>query len=332
MMRLILTTTDTGAGALRGTGIADVVIGFDFRFVWGRLPLQAELASFLDGRSAEHDSVGAHWLDSLNRRQLGEIGDEYPGLAEFCDGFEKIELWVDPRPNDQLILVWLLDFLRSHQEIVSKLSLVQADDIIGGYRPESLAKWKLPALQISDDRLRLAGRAWDAYRSRTPEACSDLLSEDLTGLPQLRPAIGALLEELPGRVSGLGATERRMVELVSQGYMNPIGLFPHHAHQPHKVFGYWEAGSLLEGLARCPAPVISGLGEGPFTEEIHSLKDRHDLYKQSRLSLTDLGKAVLAGKGDFGRHNPIHRWWGGTELTNERLWRWDRGSRALVAP
>jgi hypothetical protein len=41
---------------------------------------------------------------------------------------------------------------------------------------------------------------------------------------------------------------------------------------------------------------------------------------------------VVAGKGDFGRHNPIHRWWGGTELTNERLWRWDRGSRALVAP
>ena len=79
MMRLILTTTDTGAGALRGTGIADVVIGFDFRFVWGPLPLQAELASFLEGRSAEHDSVGTHWLDSLNRRQLGEIGDEYPG-------------------------------------------------------------------------------------------------------------------------------------------------------------------------------------------------------------------------------------------------------------
>ena len=32
------------------------------------------------------------------------------------------------------------------------------------------------------------------------------------------------------------------------------------------------------------------------------------------------------------RHNPIKRWWGGTELTNERLWRWDRESRLLVAP
>ncbi|WP_283848772.1 hypothetical protein [Bradyrhizobium brasilense] len=35
---------------------------------------------------------------------------------------------------------------------------------------------------------------------------------------------------------------------------------------------------------------------------------------------------------DFSQYNTIHRWWGGTELTNERLWRWDAESRALVAP
>jgi hypothetical protein len=41
---------------------------------------------------------------------------------------------------------------------------------------------------------------------------------------------------------------------------------------------------------------------------------------------------VLAGDEDFSRHNPIRRWWGGTELTNDRLWRWDRESRSLVSP
>ncbi len=25
---------------------------------------------------------------------------------------------------------------------------------------------------------------------------------------------------------------------------------------------------------------------------------------------------------DFSRHNPIDRWWGGTHLTNDNLWRW----------
>jgi len=27
---------------------------------------------------------------------------------------------------------------------------------------------------------------------------------------------------------------------------------------------------------------------------------------------------------------PIHRWWGGTALTNDRLWRWDASSAALI--
>jgi hypothetical protein len=51
-----------------------------------------------------------------------------------------------------------------------------------------------------------------------------------------------------------------------------------------------------------------------------------------RLSLTELGQVVLAGCDDLSRHNPISRWWGGTKLTNDNLWRWDPAKRALIAP
>ena len=47
-----------------------------------------------------------------------------------------------------------------------------------------------------------------------------------------------------------------------------------------------------------------------------------EAYRRSRLSLTEFGEAVLAHKEDFSRHNPIDRWWGGTHLTNDNLWRW----------
>jgi len=60
---------------------------------------------------------------------------------------------------------------------------------------------------------------------------------------------------------------------------------------------------------------VAGLEEGPFTEEMHADESRQARYKQSKLSLTALGEAVLARTEDFSRHNPIHRWWGGTELT-----------------
>ena len=61
-------------------------------------------------------------------------------------------------------------------------------------------------------------------------------------------------------------------------------------------------------------------------------KARLARYQQNELSLTALGQAVLAGTEDFSRHNPIHRWWGGTELTNDNLSRWDPVKQALITP
>src|SRR5262249_48292019 len=123
------------------------------------------------------------------------------------------------------------------------------------------------------------------------------------------------------------------LELIASGGVQPFDVFPGHAKaNTRRVFYYWEVGELLDGLARCPFPAVSGLDAGPFSLEMHNDESRHERYKRSRLSLTALGKAALAGQEDFRRYNPIHRWWGGTLLTNERLWRWDPQSRSLVAP
>ena len=43
-------------------------------------------------------------------------------------------------------------------------------------------------------------------------------------------------------------------------------------------------------------------------------------------------EALLDGKADFARHNRIDRWWGGTALRTEALWRWDGVNRRLIAP
>ena len=189
------------------------------------------------------------------------------------------------------------------------------------------------AVPIHNDHLEIARAAWAAWRAPTPAAWFDLLAQDLSAVPQLRNTVIALLEELPMRSSGLGATEMRMLQLLAEGHVHPYDLFPgHEKPNERRTYGYWEVGELLDGLARCPAPAVSGLVEGPFDDALHDSTHRHDRYRNSRLSLTDLGKAILAQADDFSRHNPIHRWWGGTELTNDRLWRWDPDSRTLIAP
>jgi hypothetical protein len=65
---------------------------------------------------------------------------------------------------------------------------------------------------------------------------------------------------------------------------------------------------------------------------MHDDEARYGQYKRSSLSLSDFGRALLAAGDDFPRHNRIDRWWGGTRLTNERLWRWNSDAEALVGP
>jgi hypothetical protein len=333
MKRLVLTSSDGGAGALKGAGLADCVIAVEPRFAWGPLPSPSELERWLASRSAADDARGSHWLDNLRGKPVEEAQSHGLGLVEFCSGFDAIDLWIDPKPNAQLILIWLLDYFRSHQSIVSKLNLVQAGAPIGNHPSEEVAGWRILAIKIRNGHLEIADLAWQAYRAPTPRAWFDLLAMDLSALPSLRQAVVMLLEELPMLGSGLGATEMRMLELIAEGNACPPDVFPgHEKRNKRSVFGYWEIGALLDALARGPAPVVSGLDEGPFASEMLDDRDRHARYKQTRLSLTELGQAVLAGREDFSRHNPVHRWWGGTELTNDRLWRWDPAKQALVAP
>ena len=333
MTLLILTSSDSGAGVLQVAELADCVLPLGVRFVWGELQSPSDLERLLAPRSATRDVREAHWLDNLNNDGLDEARSRGLGLVEFCERFDAVELWIDPEPNSQLQMIWLLDYLRPHANVTSRLSLVQTDFSIGGQRPEDVVRLRPQAVPIRNDHLETAGAAWAAWRASTPEAWFDLLARDVSALPCLRNAVISLLEELPMRGSGLGATEMRMLELISEGHVHPYDLFPGHMKpNERRTFDYWEVGSLLDGLAHCPTPVVSGPDEGPFTLAMHNDADRHARYKRSRLALTKFGKAVVVKADDFSGRNPIHRWWGGTELTNDRLWRWDPASQALIAP
>jgi hypothetical protein len=89
------------------------------------------------------------------------------------------------------------------------------------------------------------------------------------------------------------------------------------------MFNEWEIGYLLEGLAHGPTPAVAGLDDELRTLKKDNYRDRLEAFRRSRLSLTEFGRAVVAHEHDFSRHNPIHRWWGGTELASDNLWRLD---------
>ena len=186
-----------------------------------------------------------------------------------------------------------------------KLTLFQADGEIGNQSPETFPDWKPPGVKIRNDHLEAASMAWQAYRQPTPQHWFDLLDSDFSALPQLRQTRAGTARRTSLRTTGLGATEMRMLELVAAGNVSPFDVFPgHRKRNKRRVFGYWEVGALLDGLGSCPAPAVAGLDEGPFTEELHKDEARHARYKQSKLSLTALGKAVLAADRGFQPAQP----------------------------
>ncbi|XIA63916.1 hypothetical protein ACFIOY_33820 [Bradyrhizobium sp. TZ2] len=302
MTRLILTFDDSAAGGLKAARVADCVIPFGLTFVWGKVRSPGELDLLLSPRSARREASGAHWLDNLTGARLQAARSHGPGLIEFCERFEAVELWIDPEPNAQLQLIWLLDLFRPHANVTSRLSLIQMDFSIGDHLSNELAAWRLQAIPIGNTHLETASAAWAAWRSPTPEAWFDLLARDVSALPQLRNSIISLLEELPMRNTGLGATEMRMLELISADHIHPYDVFPgHKKFNERRVFGYWVVGALLDGLAHCPAPVVTGLDERPFDLEMHEDRHRHERYKRSGLRRPNLARpswpklTILAG-------------------------------------
>ena len=320
MKRLIL-TSPSGLSLAR-SGLTEIAITSGFRFVGGPLPPPGELEAYFGLRS-DQDPVG-HWSHWSTRSQWPQDARARRDLAliEFCEPYEIVELWFDPDPNDQLQLIWLLDHFRAYPAMAAKLKLRLVAFALSTLH-ETWRGWnEVPLINIRPADLETASICWQAYRAATPEACFDALCRDLSGFPLLRPALLDLLQELPWSGSGLGATELRLLELIAAGFMGTNGLFYLRGFRQRGVFTDMEIGTLLQGLAHGPRPAIAGLDDELRVIAPENLRARMEAYQRSRLSLTEFGEAVLAHKEDFSRHNPIDRWWGGTHLTNDNLWRW----------
>lgn len=304
------------------SGFADLAVDFFYRFIWGPLPSPDELAAYLGPRAPDQAS-GTHWSEFANSwKRSSNRAQRDLGLAEFCLHYETIELWFDMRPSAQLKLIWLLDYFSAYPEAAARLRLRMVDREMFELHLGGFEQWRPFARTVTENDLATARAAWAAYRAPTPQACVDLLEKELSAFPLLKPALRDLLDELPSRTTGLGASEMRMLELIGSGYSNINPLFHLQSLRQTRVFDEWGYGYLLDGLAFGPRPAIAGLDEELRTIRRDNLRDRHKALLRSRLSLTDFGKAVVAHKEDFSCHNPIDRWWGGTHLTNDRLWRY----------
>lgn len=225
---------------------------------------------------------------------------------------DEVVLWFEHDLYDQLQLVQLLDWYDAPGRRPARLSLICHARFVSMCSDDQIRADFARRAPVAAAQLSLGATAWAALRAPSPGAVLDLLNGDVSALPFLRDALERFLEELPGR-DGLARSERQLLAAVADGAGSIVAAFL--AAQEHEAAAYLGDASFVQyanRLARGPAPLI--------------------VRDAEKLALTDIGVAVLDGREDRIRVNGIHRWWGGTRLAADNLWRWDADRRALRPP
>ncbi len=190
---------------------------------------------------------------------------------------------------------------------------------LGELTPDELASLLETRQRVSEGQYSLAERAWQAFREPTPEDVDNLGQRDTAALPYLAAAVARFLQEYPWTTDGLSRTERRLLELAAGGTVELSAAFPRmHADEEVYYITDMSLATLADTLSRTSPPLLT------LTRRRVPDGELPQVTLRDTVTLTDIGRAVLAGRQDRVATCGIDRWLGGVHLHGDAdLWRWD---------
>ena len=305
---LHVTNGESVGNTLRQTALGGAVLSWQDVLHEGPVP---------DVPAAELRRVRARFLGDCgwgSERSLLDAFERRDRLYEHAlDASTQVVLWFEQDLYDQLQLLQVLANAREGVE------LIHADDHLGPLQADELEALWPRRVPVSPELLGLAHEAWAAFRAPEPTALAALLGRDTSTLPHLAPALRRLLEELPDAATGLSRTERQLLEPLLEGPRRPFELFL--ANQEREEAAFLGDAWAWKRLAEL-APLVEGLPPPP------PLGDPRE-FTAAPVTITQLGRDVLAGNADRMEASPPERWLGGTRV--DGTWRWD-AARARLLP
>lgn len=245
---------------------------------------------------------------------LTQFAERDAALADY-GAYDEVVLWFEHDLYDQLQLMQVLS--RANEGV----ELIQAPDHLGPLGPEELETLWPKRRPVTARMLELAREAWDAFRAPEPTALAALLERDTSALPFLAAALRRLLEELPDAESGLSRTERQLLESLLDGPRRPPELFV--ASQAREEAAFAGDAWIWKRLAEL-VPLVEELPPAPPLGDART-------FAATAVTLTTLGRDVLAGRADRVQAAPLDRWVGGIQLGSGPDWRWDAAGTVRAA-
>jgi hypothetical protein len=178
--------------------------------------------------------------------------------------------------------------------------------------------------RVTAAMLQLGLEAWRALINPDPRGLAEIMRTGTPALPMLAPALHRHLRELPSIVNGLSFTEEMALQLLSEKALNLAEIDGQLTYERDPLPGQGDLqvrqrvlnmeGASVRVFERQPGVSRNGEARPPWTD---------------RLTITDLGRAVLRGEVDFLSLRPPLRWVGGVQVgPGQPDWRWNEPGRA----
>ncbi|MEM9160836.1 MAG: hypothetical protein AAGB46_17435 [Verrucomicrobiota bacterium] len=232
-------------------------------------------------------------------------------LLKQHDKYQEMQLWFEHDLYDQLQLIQILDTLAERQEWNGNVKLVQTSRFITELSAEELKRESENPISIAEKHISLAQQAWSAFRQPKTDQIKRLVESDLSTLPHLKPALKRVLQENPDEHTGLGRTERQILEAVVSGADKLGPVFRHSQQQEEAAFmGDLSFVAIIDRLTQGKAPPLKAEGVSRLLENADPLK--FETIRERRLQITDTGHSILSGNI---RYQTPPYWLGGTQIT-----------------
>ena len=278
--------------------------------------LLAVRTQYLGGAYGAHDPVNdmAEWRAVIERHA----------------DYQELVLWYEHDLFDQLNLIQLLTWIRERLPPDKPVSLVCIGSFpgrptfkgLGELTPGELGPLLDTRQRVTELQYVLAERAWTAFRQPSPEALDLLCQGDTTALPYLGPALARFLQEFPWQTDGLSRTERRLMQLATDGKLTLLQAFPR-MHEDEDVYYVADLSllDLAEQLSQTSPPLLT----------LEAVQQTGASVLRRTVTITEAGRDVLAARLDRVTTCGIDRWLGGVHLHSDGpVWRWDGAHRRIT--
>lgn len=242
---------------------------------------------------------------------------------------DEIIIWIGTGLEEQLLLVWTVQLLRTVAVDVEKLRVIQFHKesakgfevlSVGDLNPHQLLAHPTPK-SLSRDEINYVDRVWNALTTPRPDCLLTLLDDKQAPLDLLQHSLRSLLARFPDWVTGLNYWDNELLKYTRIKGPKAVQIIGHIVGEGMDSFD--RLGDMLLYYR------LRQLGSKRLKERAVVLGGNSPKMRDTEVRLSPFGEEILDGKINFIEINGIDEWICGIHLQSKTNDVWYRNNGTI---